>query len=101
LRQVIALNDPDFINCGFLLSDHGGAGFQGDHFGRFAGPPGTAIAGLDRPADRPLHCWVLAGNSTINFYERTGAIFKGRTKVDDFAGQDFKELAYEWDELHL
>ncbi len=45
------------------------------------------------------YCWVLEGNSTIRFYERSGAVFLGQTKMDDIAGQDFKELAYEWDDI--
>jgi len=42
------------------------------------------------------YCWVLDGNPTINFYQRTGAKHLGQTKLDEIAGQQFKELAMEW-----
>ena len=42
------------------------------------------------------YCWVLEGNPTINFYEKTGAKFSGDIKTDEIGGQQFNELAYEW-----
>lgn len=45
------------------------------------------------------YCWVLQGNPTIRFYERSGAVFRGLVKVDKIGEQDFRELVYEWDEI--
>lgn len=42
------------------------------------------------------YCWVIEGNPTINFYEKTGAKFSGDIKTDEIGGQQFNELAYEW-----
>lgn len=47
------------------------------------------------------YCWVLKGNPTIKFYERTGAKFSGYTKTDDIGGENFEELAYEWASITL
>lgn len=47
------------------------------------------------------YCWVLMGNPTINFYEKTGAKHYGLTKEDDIGGKIFEELAYEWSSLSL
>lgn len=47
------------------------------------------------------YCWVLEGNPTIAFYEKSGATFRGQTKLDEIAGKEMKELAYEWPHLDL
>jgi GNAT superfamily N-acetyltransferase len=47
------------------------------------------------------YCWVLEGNPTTRFYENTGAKFSGQTKVEETAGKDMTELAYEWPSLDL
>jgi ribosomal protein S18 acetylase RimI-like enzyme len=48
---------------------------------------------------RQGYCWVLEGNPTIKFYERSGAVFSGQTKDDEIGGQVVRELAYRWDSL--
>lgn len=45
------------------------------------------------------YCWVLEGNPTVKFYQRTGAIFSNQVKEDEIGGKIFKELAYEWHSL--
>jgi ribosomal protein S18 acetylase RimI-like enzyme len=45
------------------------------------------------------YCWVLQDNPTINFYEKSGAIFNGMEKPDEIGGQKVKELCYEWKDL--
>lgn len=50
---------------------------------------------------RKAYCWVLDQNPTIRFYERSGARFLGQTKLEETAGQELRELAYEWDSLSL
>lgn len=45
------------------------------------------------------YCWVLEGNPTIGFYERTGATFTGVYKNDEIEGHKIKELAYVWNTL--
>jgi GNAT superfamily N-acetyltransferase len=47
------------------------------------------------------YLWVLADNPTINFYEKTGGRFHGRTKDDEIAGQKVKELCYVWENIQL
>lgn len=47
------------------------------------------------------YCWVLKGNPTIKFYERTGAKFSGHSKTDEIGGENFEELAYEWASISL
>lgn len=47
------------------------------------------------------YCWVLEGNPTIGFYEKTGAKHFGLSKEDDIGGKSFVELAYEWDSISL
>ena len=48
---------------------------------------------------KKAYCWVLENNPTIKFYEKSGATFSGHTKYDDIGGEQFKELAYDWDSL--
>ncbi len=65
---------------------------------------GTALlqAGMKELMKRNFnraYCWVLEGNPTVEFYERTGATFSGDMKDDEIAGQQIKELAYVWDSL--
>lgn len=45
------------------------------------------------------YCWVLKGNPTIKFYERTGASFNGMQKTDEIGGLQVQELVYEWKNL--
>lgn len=47
------------------------------------------------------YLWVLEGNPTINFYEKTGGKFEGRMKEDIIADQKVKELMYLWDNIKL
>lgn len=46
---------------------------------------------------KKAYCWVLEGNPTNKFYERTGARFSGKVKYDEIGGQQCKEFAYEWE----
>lgn len=50
---------------------------------------------------KKAYCWVLEGNPTIKFYERSGAKFSNQVKQDEIGGQIFNELAYEWDSLNI
>lgn len=43
--------------------------------------------------------WVLEGNPTIRFYERTGARPVGLEKHDEIGGKKCTELAYAWDSI--
>ncbi len=45
------------------------------------------------------YCWVLEGNPTIRFYEKSGAMFNGLEKTDEIGGKQVKELCYEWVDL--
>lgn len=47
------------------------------------------------------YLWVLADNPTINFYEKAGGKFHGRTTDDEIAGQKVKELCYVWENIQL
>ncbi len=47
------------------------------------------------------YCWVLKGNSTIKFYEKTGAAFSGQSKFDQIGGETFEELAYDWNSIPI
>ena len=47
------------------------------------------------------YCWVLENNPSTLFYEKCGANCFGQTKMEETAGQDLKELAYEWATLDL
>ncbi|NOT80449.1 MAG: GNAT family N-acetyltransferase [Bacteriovoracaceae bacterium] len=46
---------------------------------------------------KEAYCWVLEGNTTIKFYERSGAKFTGKTKEAEIGGKKVLELAYQWD----
>jgi GNAT superfamily N-acetyltransferase len=50
---------------------------------------------------REAYCWVLEGNPTIKFYERSGAKFNGMVKDDEIGGQKVRELAYTWSDLNV
>jgi len=61
-------------------------------------------AGFNKMKDlgyKKAYCWVLENNPTIKFYERSGAVFSKKTKVDEIGGKIFNELAYEWDALDI
>lgn len=61
-------------------------------------------AGFNKMKDlgyKKAYCWVLENNPTIKFYERSGAQFSNQVKEDDIGGKNFKELAYEWNDLNL
>lgn len=45
------------------------------------------------------YCWVLQNNPTIEFYEKSGAVFNGMEKPDEIGGKKVKELCYEWKDL--
>lgn len=45
------------------------------------------------------YCWVLEGNPTIQFYEKSGAVQNGMQKSDEIGGQKVRELVYEWKSL--
>lgn len=45
------------------------------------------------------YCWVLEGNPTIQFYEKSGAVQNGMQKQDEIGGQKVTELVYEWPSL--
>lgn len=45
------------------------------------------------------YCWVLEGNPTIRFYERSGAKPTGIQKPDEIGGKSVQELAYAWPSL--
>lgn len=47
------------------------------------------------------YLWVLADNPTINFYEKAGGKFHGRTTDIEIAGQKVKELCYVWENIQL
>ncbi len=61
-------------------------------------------AGFNRMRDlgyKKAYCWVLEGNPTIKFYERSGASFSNQIKDDEIGGKQFKELAYDWESLNI
>ncbi|MBY0413180.1 MAG: GNAT family N-acetyltransferase [Bdellovibrionales bacterium] len=47
------------------------------------------------------YLWVLEGNPTIKFYEKTGGIHKGHIMEETVAGQLMNELCFTWDSLDL
>lgn len=47
------------------------------------------------------YCWVLKGNPTIKFYEKTGGAFSGQSKFDEIGSVKFEELAYDWASLPI
>lgn len=90
------VNRDQFIELGaiYLLASHKG---QGIGFSLLSvGFKAMADAGYKK-----AYCWVLEGNPTIKFYERSGAKHLGLRKEDDIGGTMFHELAYEWDSLKL
>lgn len=61
-------------------------------------------AGFNKLKDQGFtkaYCWVLEGNPTIKFYERTGASFNGQTKDDEIGGKKVREFAYDWNKLDI
>ena len=49
---------------------------------------------------KTAYCWVLEANPTIQFYERSGAVFTGKTKDDEIGEKKVRELAYIWKNLN-
>lgn len=47
------------------------------------------------------YCWVLETNPTIQFYEKTGAVFSGQVRDDEVAGEIFVDRIYQWESLNL
>ncbi|MBC7713242.1 MAG: GNAT family N-acetyltransferase [Rhizobacter sp.] len=47
------------------------------------------------------YLWVLYGNPTIKFYEKTGGKYAGHSKVETVANQQMTELCYVWENLDL
>jgi L-amino acid N-acyltransferase YncA len=61
-------------------------------------------AGFNKMKDlgyKKAYCWVLEGNPTTKFYNRSGASFSNQLKEDEIGGKKFNELAYEWDSLSI
>ena len=60
---------------------------------------GLLSSGLKQMGDKGFkraYCWVLEGNPTIKFYERTGAKFSEKLKSAQIGGRDVQELCFEW-----
>jgi len=47
------------------------------------------------------YLWVLKGNPTISFYEKTGGYYNGEAKDDEIGTQTLCELCYVWDNISL
>jgi ribosomal protein S18 acetylase RimI-like enzyme len=60
---------------------------------------GAGMRDLIKRNFEQAYCWVLDGNPTISFYERSGATFTGIYKDDEIDGCKIKELAYVWNTL--
>ena len=45
------------------------------------------------------YCWVLEGNPTIRFYERSGARKTATQQTDEIGGERVQELAFIWDDI--
>ncbi len=50
---------------------------------------------------KEAYCWVLEGNPTIKFYERSGATVTDQIKQDEISGQKVNELVYRWGNLEI
>ncbi len=50
---------------------------------------------------KKCYCWVLEGNPTIKFYERTSAKFSSQVKQLELGGVLLNELVYDWDNLNI
>jgi ribosomal protein S18 acetylase RimI-like enzyme len=48
---------------------------------------------------RSAYAWVLAGNPTLSFYRRTGAVDTGQRKTVEFGGRPYEEIAVRWNSL--
>ncbi len=91
--------DPDrkdFIELGaiYLLASEKGKGIG---FSLLS----TGFSEMQGLGYSKAYCWVLEGNPTAQFYERSGAQFSGQIKEDKIGTGTFKELAYNWDTLNI
>lgn len=57
------------------------------------------LRGLREAGYQRAYCWVLKGNPTLSFYQRTGARVTGDTKIDKMGTLQLHELACVWDDL--
>ena len=48
---------------------------------------------------RSAYAWVLAGNPTLSFYRRTGAVDTGQRKLIELGGRPYEEIAVRWNSL--
>ncbi|MEY3901843.1 MAG: hypothetical protein RL189_1149 [Pseudomonadota bacterium] len=48
---------------------------------------------------RSAYAWVLAGNPTLSFYKRTGAVDTGQRKMIELGGKTYEEIAVIWNSL--
>ena len=47
------------------------------------------------------YCWVLEGNPTVKFYEKSGARFDGTAKDDEIGGMKCRDLRYVWEDINI
>ncbi len=50
---------------------------------------------------KKAYCWVLEGNPTIEFYEKSGAHFDGTRKEDEIGGRKCRDLRYAWEDINI
>lgn len=50
---------------------------------------------------KKAYCWVLEGNPTIKFYEKSGAHFDGTRKEDEIGGMKCHDLRYVWEDINI
>ena len=61
----------------------------------------AGFQGMRKLGYQRAYCWVLETNPTIQFYEKTGAVFSGQVRDDEVAGEIFVDRIYQWDSLNL
>lgn len=58
-----------------------------------------AMKFLRKRGYQSAYAWVLAGNPTMSFYCRTGAVDTGKRKTIEIGGKPYEEHALRWDSL--
>ena len=61
----------------------------------------SGLKKIEQRGFKKAYCWVLEGNPTIKFYEKSGAKFSGKIKEDEIGGMKCNDLRYVWEDINL
>lgn len=95
--SVGANRDAEFDGIGEVWSLYLLRACQRNHLGYLLLCEGLKF--LRERGYRSAYVWVLAGNPTLSFYRRTGAVDTGQRKMIELSGKKYEEIAVRWNSL--